>query len=76
MTVIGDFVFETKLPNYIFKMVQEKFESVRSIAEFNSKEMQTIIHQPGKTILTLTRGRSRAETIRNEIKKLFQTRKT
>ncbi len=71
VTVIGDFVFETKLPNYIFKMVQEKFESVRSIAEFNPKEMQTIIHQPGKTILTISRDRSRAETIRNEIKALF-----
>ncbi len=71
VTVIGDFVFETKLPNYIFKMIREKFESVRSLSAFNPQEMQNVIHQPGKTFLTISRDKVRAEEIRSEIKHLF-----
>jgi|CXWL01.1.fsa_nt_gi hypothetical protein len=71
VTVLGDFVFETKVPNYIFKMIKAKYESIKTFSEFNIDEMQGLIHQPGKTTLTISRDSVRAESIRKEIKALF-----
>lgn len=71
VTILGDFVFETKVPNYIFKMLREKFEGIRTLSEFNLQEMQSIIHQPGKTFLTISRDKARAEEIRSGIRALF-----
>lgn len=71
VTVLGDFIFETKVPNYIFQMIKAKFESTKSLSDFKAEEMQNMIHQPGKTFLTITRNKERAEEIRAEIKELF-----
>jgi hypothetical protein len=72
VTVIGDFIFETKLPEYIFKDIQRMFESVRNLPEFNVEEMQKVVLQTGKTVLTITRNAKRAADIRKEIKSLFK----
>lgn len=72
VTILGDFIFETKLPEYIFKDVQRTFDSVQNLPEFNVDEMQKIVYQTGKTVLTITRNAKRAEGIRTEIKSLFK----
>lgn len=72
VTVIGDFIFETKLPEYIFKDIQRTFDSVRNLSEFNADEMQKVVLQTGKTVLTITRNVKRAEEVRAEIKSLFK----
>ncbi len=70
VTVIGDFVFETKVPNFIFQDIKAMFEGVKNLTEFNAREMQSIVNQTGKTTLTITRNVKRAEAIRKEIKTL------
>lgn len=72
VTVIGDFIFETKLPEYIFKDIQRMFDFVRNLSEFNAEEMQKVVLQTGKTVLTITRNAKRADDIRKEIKSLFK----
>jgi hypothetical protein len=71
VTVLGDFIFETKLPGFIFEDIQRMFDSVRTLSEFNAEEMQKVIYQTGKTTLVITRDARRAEAIRKEIKSLF-----
>lgn len=72
MTVLGDFIFETKVPEFIFEDIRAMFESVTSLTEFDAAKMQRVIYQTGKTELTLSRDAKRAETIRNEIKAVFK----
>jgi len=72
VTVVGDFVFETKLPSFIFGEIKEMFENVKSLTDFDAAKMQRVILEPAKTKLTITRDKKRAESIRNEIKGIFK----
>jgi hypothetical protein len=71
VTVLGDFIFETEVPTYIFREIKNMFESVKSLTDFNAKEMQEWILQPAKTKLVVTRDAKRAEVLREEIKTIF-----
>lgn len=75
VTVLGDFIFETKVPTYIFREIKNMFESVKSLTDFNAKEMQNWILEPAKTKLKLSRDAKRAETIRKEIREIFGLKK-
>lgn len=72
VTVIGDFIFETKVPDFIFEAIKGMFERVTNLTEFNPQKMQRVIYETGKTTLKISRNATRAETIRNEIKALFK----
>lgn len=71
VVVIGDFIFETALPNYIHERMEQIYQNVKNISEFNAQEILMLINQPGKTTLTISRNKKRALTIREEIKKAF-----
>jgi hypothetical protein len=71
-TVIGDFVFEVRLPNYIFELIENIFEDIQSIGEFNADKINSLFQEPGKSILTISHNRNRAESIRQDIKYLYE----
>jgi len=72
VVVIGDFIFETALPNYIHERMEQIYQQVKNISEFNAQEILMLINQPGRTTLTILRNRKRAQQIREEVKKCFQ----
>ncbi len=72
ITVIGDFIFETQLPNFIFQIMKNTFESVKTLSEFKADKVQALVHEHAKTILYLSRDKKRAETLRQGIKSLFK----
>jgi len=69
--VIGDFVFETALPNYIYELMENIYNNVTDISKFNAQDILFLINQPGRTSLTISRNKRRASKIREEIKSLF-----
>lgn len=72
VTVVGDFVFETKVPNFVFGEIKNMFESVKSLTDFDAKKMQQVIYEPAKTKLVISRDSKRADAIRKEVKSLFK----
>jgi len=75
VTVIGDFIFETEIPNYIFQTIKNVFETAQYIADFNTENIKNLIREPARTKLTLSRDRERANSIREEIKNIFKKTK-
>lgn len=73
VTVLGDYVFETKVPNFVFQIIKNEFETVKSLSDFRVENLQSIIHENARTTLHLSRDAKRAESIRQEIKGLFTT---
>lgn len=71
VTVVGDIIFETRLPKYIHELMEEIYVKVNNIAEFDKQEIIKIIQLPAKTILTITNNKKRAKQIREEIKRHF-----
>lgn len=71
VTVMGDYLFETKLPKYIYEMMEDVYHRVQNISEFNAQEMLDLIHLPGKTELTISKDKKRAEQVRQAIKANF-----
>lgn len=71
VVVIGDFIFETEMPKYIFELMEKIYDRVRAISEFNAQEILSLISQIGRTSLTISRDKRRAGVIRNKIKKVF-----
>jgi len=71
VTVVGDIIFETKLPKYIHELMEEIYGRVKNIADFDRQEILRIIQLPAKTILTVTHDKKRAKQIREEIKAYF-----
>ena len=72
ITVLGDFVFETSLPSYVFNSIKEMFETAKGIGDFKASEIERLISEPSRTTLTLSRNAARAQEIREEIKKIFK----
>lgn len=73
--VIGDFIIEASLPNYIYELMEKVYDRVRTIGEFNAQDILTLINQPGRTHLTISRDKRRAEVLRNKIKAIFPRRR-
>ncbi len=74
VTVIGDFIFEARLPKYIFELIEKIYEETQSISEFNSNRLNGLFLESGKSILEISRNKKKAELIREEIKKLYINR--
>ena len=72
VTLVGDFIFEARLPKYVFELVEKIYEETRSIGEFNADKISGLFQEPGKAILAVSRDKKRAEQIRREIKGLYQ----
>lgn len=69
--VIGDFLFETALPNYIHELLERKFTEVTSISDLNIEEWIKLLSQPGNTILKIRRDKKQAEVFRKKIAEVF-----
>ena len=74
VTTIGDFIFETKVPDFTFDEIQKMFEETKNLATFEPQRMQRIIHETARTTLTISRNTVRAETIRKDIKAVFKNK--
>lgn len=72
VTVIGDFIFETKLPPHLFGMVKKMFEETKGIANLNTSDIEAEMLKPSKTLLTITRDKKKAGEIRKNIEKSFK----
>lgn len=72
VTVIGDYIFESRLPKYIFELIEKIYNEVQSIAEFNADKINYLFLEPGKSKLTISKNKNKAEIIRQEIKSLFE----
>ncbi len=72
VVVLGDFITETSLPNYIFEQLEKLYQTVKSISEFNAQDILTLMKQPGRTTLTISRNKKRAMRLREEIRGVFR----
>lgn len=70
---IGDIYIETALPPYIHRLVDDLFQKVKSLSEFNTDELTSLVSQPGKTAFTIHRNKKQALLFRNSIIKHFNT---
>ena len=71
VTVVGDIIFETALPQYIHELMEKIYAKTKSIAGFDRQEILRIIQLPARTTLTITNNRKRAQKICGEIKSHF-----
>ncbi len=76
VTVVGDVIFETSLPQYIHELMEKIYDKTKNIAEFDRQEILRIIQLPARTTLTITNDRKRANKIKREIKNCFVLRRT
>lgn len=72
-TTIGDYIFEAKMPNYLFALIERMYEEVQSLSEFNADRLNYLFQEPGKSILTISHNKKRAEFIRKNVKALYKT---
>lgn len=70
--VIGDFIFETSLPRYIYNAMEEIYATTKDMSSFDADSMRALIHQPARTSLTISRNKKRAEHIRRQIRACFR----
>jgi len=70
-TIIGDFVFEARFPKYVFELIEKIYAETQSIAEFNADKISSLFLEPGKTYLTVSHDKKKAEMIRQEVKALY-----
>lgn len=71
VVVIGDFITETALPNYLFERMEKLYQNVKTVSGFNAQDILMLVKQPGRTTLTISRNKKRALRVREEIKKYF-----
>ncbi|MFH1564593.1 MAG: hypothetical protein ABIC82_01960 [bacterium] len=71
VTAVGDFIFEAKIPKYIFEIIEKIYQDTHSLAEYDSKQMNSLFFEPGKSTLTISRDKKRADAIREEVKGLY-----
>jgi hypothetical protein len=71
-TVIGDFVFEARLPKYIFELIEKIYADVQSIGDFNADKIYGLFQEPGKALLTISRDKKRAQSIRQDVKSIYE----
>lgn len=74
VTVIGDFIFEARIPKYIFEIIEKIYQDVNSLSEYNAKEINNLFFEPGKTTLTISRNKKLADIIREDVKNLYNHR--
>lgn len=72
VVVIGDFIFETSLPRYIFTAMEEIYATTKDMPSFDADALRALIHQPARTSLTISRNKKRAEHIRHQIRACFR----
>jgi hypothetical protein len=72
VTIIGDYIFEARFPKYIFELIENIYNNTQNISEFNADKISALFREPGKSILTISKNKKKAEIIRNEIKKLYE----
>ncbi|MFH1187794.1 MAG: hypothetical protein V1688_02935 [bacterium] len=71
VTAIGDFIFEAKIPKYIFEVIERIYQEVNSLSEYNAKQINNLFFEPGKSTLTISRNKKRADSVREEVKDLY-----
>lgn len=71
VTVVGDFIFEAHIPKYLFNIFEKIYQEVNSLSEFNTKQFNSLFLEPGKTTLTISRNKKRADVIRENVKALY-----
>jgi hypothetical protein len=71
VVVIGDFIFETELPKYIFEMMESVYDRVQAITDPALQSIEDLIRLPAKTTLKISCNAKRAEEIRTKIKDAF-----
>ena len=64
---IGDFIFEVSLPNYIHELLEKIYKETRDLSKFNIDKILSLINEPGRTILTISRDKKRALNFRKKI---------
>ncbi|MFH1029875.1 MAG: hypothetical protein V1770_01290 [bacterium] len=72
VTAIGDFIFEARIQKYIFEIIETIYLEVNSLSEYNAEKINNLFFEPGKTELTISRNKKRADTIRGEVKALYE----
>ncbi|GEM_PF-1228394 len=72
VTVIGDFIFEAKMPKYIFELIERIYNETYNIGEFNASKISNLFLESGKSTLEISRNKKRADLIREDIKKLYK----
>ncbi|MFH1192560.1 MAG: hypothetical protein V1655_03740 [bacterium] len=72
ITVVGDFIFEARIPKYIFEIVDKIYNEVNSISEYNAKQINNLFFEPGKTEFSISCNKKKAEKVREEIKGLYK----
>ena len=71
VTVVGDTIFETKLPQYIHELMEKIYEKTKNIAEFDRQEILKIIQLPARTTLMISNDKKRASQIKRDIRVFF-----
>lgn len=71
VTVIGDFIFEARIPKYIFEIIEKIYQEVNSLPEYNARRINDLFFEPGKSELIISRNKKRADLIRETIKILY-----
>ncbi len=71
VVVIGDFIFETKLPVHIYDRMEEIYTSVTKMTQFDSSKILNLVIEPARTNLTISRDKKRAKKIRKRIQTVF-----
>jgi len=69
---VGDFIFETSLPNYIWELMEKVYSKTKSLAEFKAEDILKLIKEPGRTTLTISRDKKRAIEFRRKILAYFK----
>ncbi len=72
ITVIGDYIFEARLPKYIFELIEKIYNETNNISEFNANKINSLFLESGKAILEISRNKKRAELVRIEIQELYK----
>lgn len=69
--VIGDFLFETKLPIYIYELMEDIYGKTTSLAQFKAEDILQIIEEPARTNIKISRDKKGAMEFRKKIKAAF-----
>lgn len=69
---IGDYIFETKMPLIFFEELGKIYKNVTSLDQFLPKKLIGMASEKVKTILTITRSKTKAEELRLNVKGHFK----
>lgn len=71
VVVIGDYIFETALPKYIYEMMESVYERVHVVTDPALGSIEDLIRLPAKTTLRISRDKKRAQRLRKLIQSFF-----